>query len=72
MKERDLIIFTLIGMTFMVPFLITCLINPDGFSKHESWSLIILGMGTVSLPITIFGFFRLINLESGIQNNGVV
>ena len=69
MKDKDLIIFTLMASIFTIPFLITVIINPDGFSKHQTWPLIILGMATASLPMSIFGVSKIMILGNELQNN---
>lgn len=62
MKDRDLIIFTFIGLIFCAPFIFTTLLTSFfGYEQDKTWSLIVLGMATSSLPIAVIGTWKIID-----------
>ena len=57
MKDKHLGLITLGFMLTTLPFLITCMINPDSFGNRDYNSLIFLGMGIVGLPATVISMY---------------
>lgn len=60
MKDKHIELIALVFLLTDLPFLTTCLFNPDFFSNHNYNALIFLGMAIVGLPGTVISYYYLI------------